>query len=90
MEYTDKFLPQMTKKILDLGLNFYFRSLSDMFVFPNATDQNSTISKLRQLEQSPQDKFILSEIEKNKIKDYDMDQLNDFIYNKFGSKFILI
>jgi len=88
MEYADRILPKIVHKILDIGLNFFLRSLSDMFVIVSNFTRvvNNTHINVSDLEKIPQEFFILSEKEKNILKNYDMDQLNDFIVNKFGIK----
>ena len=87
MEYANKILPKIINKILDIGLNFFLKSLSDMYVIPsNSTLLNKTVS-LRNLQSEPIKSFQLSNDEKNRIKDYNMDQLNDFVFSKFGIKF---
>lgn len=87
MEYADKILPKLINKMLDIGLNFFLNSLSDMFVIDsNNTMVNSNSSKLIDFDFLPQEYFILNNIEKNIIKDYNIDQLNEFIFSKFGIK----
>jgi len=88
VEYADRIMPKLVNKILEIGLNFFVGSLSDMFVIVSNFTRvvNNTSFNVSDFEKIPQEFFILGENEKNMLKNYNMDQLNDFILNRFGIK----
>ena len=81
MEYTDKIFPILIKNILGIGINFFLTSNSEMFIIPTYDLKNKVIVKYMNTTS-----YVLSDEEILQIKDYDVNQLSNFIYDKFGGK----